>query len=101
MVECKHGWIPEGAICRDCKEADLRQQLQQAQALSDTAGAELLEKIGQLERKNKALRCCENCEYVRWLWGERECALDGKDAVECENNNHNHWVIAERLVSKE
>jgi len=32
MAECKHGWTPEGAICRDCREADLRQQLQQAQA---------------------------------------------------------------------
>jgi len=149
MGECKHGWIPEGAICRDCKEADLRQQLQQAQvtiaamrvaleeihrkhldkanycsiagstqhicetALSpkSTAGAELLEKIEQLERDNKALRCCDNCEHMIWQQDDRGCKLTPQDeygyydynfdCTPCDDSaSFKDWQLAERLVSK-
>jgi len=85
------------------------------QALSDTAGSELLEahqselkeaykiseglshqvdelnaEIEQLQRENKALRCCGNCinEFKR-------C-----DAGDCFKNGYSHWVINGKLVNK-
>jgi len=114
-VKCEYGWgKPEEILfCgqwepnmenelmqRRQENATLRQQLQQAQAtiaamrgqqaLSDRAGMELLEKIEQLERENKALRCCANCKEIVW-----KC----KKIIEC-TDNYRGWVIAERLVSK-
>jgi len=61
---------------------------------STTAGAELLEKMERLEQDNMSLRCCGNCkEKSNGQW----CSNSLRH--EClKNNNHSHWVIAERLV---
>jgi len=59
MAKCKHGWTPEGAICRDCREADLRQQLQQAQAELNDAQAWLYD----AEMRNQHIySCMDNLE---------------------------------------
>jgi len=70
-------------IIKAIKQAD--------KALSTTAGAELLEKIGQLERENKTMRSCDNCKEIVW-----KC----KKIIECTDNDRKHWQLAERLVSK-
>jgi len=80
-------------------------------ALSTTAGAELLEKIGQLERENKALRCCDNCEHMIWQHDDRGCKLTPQDeygyydynfdCTPCDDSaSFKDWQLAERLVSK-
>jgi len=67
---------------------------------SDTAGAELLEKIDRLERENKAMRNCANCNHSEFGYEGPECKLDCRRSYECEDNDLKHWQIAERLVSK-
>jgi len=75
-TEWKDGW----------NSGIIRAQLLVEQALQDTAGAELLEKIDKLERENKAMRNCANCNNNR------------VKCMKCDDLNK--WQIAERLVSK-
>ncbi|MBP2652610.1 MAG: hypothetical protein H6Q73_179 [Firmicutes bacterium] len=60
---------------------------------STTAGADLLAKIEQLERENKALRCCGNCQHCKWVYGKARCNEN------CDVDRSG-WQLAERLVSK-
>jgi len=69
-------------------------------ALSDTAGAELLEKIDRLEMENKALRCCGNCQHSEYGYEGPECTLYHVAKGDCDDNDLKHWQIAERLVNK-
>jgi len=85
------------------------------QALSDTTGAELLDKIEtteialknrnriieelqkesvRLEQENQALRCCGNCRY--------QSHKPPKECIDCGgiDNEYAGWQLAERLVSK-
>jgi len=58
-----------------------------------TAGAELLDKIKRLERENKAMRCCGNCEHD----GSDGCI---EDYVFCDKDLSG-WELDEWLVKKD
>jgi len=90
-------------VCRDSIDEYLEPEVVPAidNALSTTAGEKLLEKIERLERENKTMRNCANCNHSEFGYEGPECKLDCRRSYECEDNDLKYWQIAERLVGKQ
>lgn len=59
MIECRHGWVPEGGTCMFCQIADLKKQLAAEQAKSAK-----WESIAANEQYKWGLECGEHQELI-------------------------------------
>lgn len=58
MIECRHGWVPEGGTCMFCQIADLKKQLAAEQAKSAGIWQELLELRAERESDRQECSAC-------------------------------------------